>query len=84
MMDGHQSSKFFLLIPMDLDVCLIEWYKAYLLKFYQTAAMYCHQVITSDILTITPVYLCGHEPVHLPVIETQGQPSLVLVTSDYQ
>ena len=26
-MDRHQSSKFSLLISMDLDVCLIEWYQ---------------------------------------------------------
>ena len=52
---------------------LLNGTKAYLLKFYQTAAMYCHQVVTSDIFTITRVKLCGNEPAHLPVNETQGQ-----------
>ena len=50
---------------------------AYLLKIYQIAAMYCHQVITSDFLTFTHVYLCGYKPAHLPVNETQGQQSSV-------
>ena len=52
---------------------------AYLLKLHQTAAMYCHQVITSDILTVTHVQLCGTEPKHLPVGETQNQKACVLV-----
>ena len=61
--------------------CMSDWMvpspHAYLLKIYQIAAIYCHEVITSDFLTITHVYLCGNEPAHLPVYETQEQQSSV-------
>ena len=53
--------------------------QAYQLKFHQTAAMYCHHVITLDILTMTCVKLCVTEAPHTPVNETQSQQACVFV-----
>ena len=39
--------------------------QAYLLKIHRTAPMYCHQAITSDILTRAHANLCGTETAHM-------------------
>ena len=42
-----------------------------------TVAMYCYQVITSDILTIMQAKLCDTEPAHMPVNKTRDQQACV-------
>ena len=64
---------------------MVPSYQAYLLKFHETASMYCHQAITSDILTITHAnYVVLKQHTCMPVAKTQDLQICVFVTSHQQ
>ena len=57
----------------------------YLLKFHRTASMYCHQAITSDILTSTHAnYVVLKQHTCMSVAEKQDLQECVFVTSHKQ
>ena len=64
---------------------MVPSFQAYLLKFHQTASIYCHQAITSDILTSTHAnYVVLKQHTYMPVADTQELQACMFVTSHQQ
>ena len=64
---------------------MVPSFQPYLLKFHRTASMYCHQAITSDILTSTHAnYVVLKQHTCMPVAEKQDLQECVFVTSRQQ